>query len=488
MYSRKIKLIRALVENEKLSSTELMKKLQIGQRTLRAEIKEINDTLKKENVYIHSLSVGGYYIKSEEKEFIREKLEGMISQSKQVIFPETPDERLLFGFAWLFFEREPVSIQKAAEKLYVSRTAMLQTKKQIQDTVRWYHGIYLESGNQGMWISGKEEVKRHVLAEIINYWTYGSILIERVITFLFGAEKYGQYISFYHVLSELLAEHGYRLIDKGIEGFSLDVFISLMRTENDFMLDETHIYHGNSCVDAASDFLGKMGYIISDNERAYFEQCLMAKRVLYTLKTEDKAGEEYTAVTEEFLAGTDRKYHTDYHKNQELIFKLSIHIMKMIWRIQQGYFETNSILKDIMDRYEKEVEMAEGINPILQKEYGITANIHEVCYIAVYLKAYSSHTLKAVVLCDLGEGIADNMIRQIKGHCGEKIQIQDKMSLAEYRMHPLPVDLLISSSRIYNVKLPEKTKIIYVDYLLKEEDLKNIQEFLLRSEKENREK
>ncbi len=57
MYSRKIKLIRALVENEKLSSTELMKKLQIGRRTLRAEIKEINDTLKKENVYIHSLSV-----------------------------------------------------------------------------------------------------------------------------------------------------------------------------------------------------------------------------------------------------------------------------------------------------------------------------------------------------------------------------------------------------------------------------------------------
>lgn len=160
----------------------------------------------------------------------------------------------------------------------------------------------------------------------------------------------------------------------------------------------------------------------------------------------------------------------------------------MIWRIQQGYFETNSILKDIMDRYEKEVEMAEGINPILQKEYGFTANIHEVCYIAVYLRAYSSHTLKAVVLCDLGKGIADNMIRQIKSHCGEKVQIQDKMSLAEYRMHPLPVDLLISSSRIYNVKLPEKTKIIYVDYLLKEEDLKNIQEFLLRSEKENGEK
>jgi len=414
--------------------------------------------------------VGGYYIKNEEKAIIQKELEGMISQSKQVIFPETPDERLLFGFSWLFFAKEPVSIQKAAEKLYVSKTAMLQTKKQIQDTIRWYHDIYLESGNQGMWISGKEEVKRHVLAEIINYWTYGSILIERVITFLFGTEKYMQYISFYHALPDMLAAHGYRLIDKGIEGFSLDVFISLMRSADGFELDDVHICRENPCVGAVCNFLEEMGYLVTEHERGYFEQCLASKRVFYTLKTEEKAEEEYIAVTEEFLEATDRKYHTDYHKNQELVFKLSAHMMKMIWRIGQGYFETNSILKDIMDHYEREVEMADGINPILQRHYGLTANIHEVCYIAVYLRAYSYRTLKAVVLCDLGEGIADNMIHQIKNYCGEKIQIQDKMSLAEYRLHPIPADLLISGSRVYHVKLPERTKIIYVDYMLKERD------------------
>ena len=64
-----------------------------------------------------------------------------------------------------------------------------------------------------MWISGKEEVKRRVPAGIINYWTYGSLLIERVITFLFGPEKYVRYISFYQALPDLLAQHGYRLID-----------------------------------------------------------------------------------------------------------------------------------------------------------------------------------------------------------------------------------------------------------------------------------
>ena len=55
------------------------------------------------------------------------------------------------------------------------------------------------------------------------------------------------------------------------------------------------------------------------------------------------------------------------------------------------------------------------------------------------------------------------------------------MSLSEYRMNPISVDLLITGSRVYNVMLPEKTKVIYVDYLLKEEDLKKIQDYLLEN-------
>ncbi len=54
-----------------------------------------------------------------------------------------------------------------------------------------------------------------------------------------------------------------------------------------------------------------------------------------------------------------------------------------------------------------------------------------------------------------------------------KKQIQDKMSLAEYRLHPLSADLLTSGSRIFNVELPKKTRIIYVDYLLKEEEIQS---------------
>ena len=81
-------------------------------------------------------------MKQEDRAQVQKVLDAIIEESKRVIFPETPDERFLFGISWLFFLNEPVSIQKLAEKLYVSKTAMLQTKKQIQDTIRWYHGLF----------------------------------------------------------------------------------------------------------------------------------------------------------------------------------------------------------------------------------------------------------------------------------------------------------------------------------------------------------
>lgn len=481
MYSRKIRLIRALVENEEISSAELMKKLDVGQRTLRGEIHQINDILQKENVCIHSFSSGSYYIRTEDKDIVRRSLEKMIAETKRLILPETPNERFLFTFTWLFFQKKPVSIQNMAERMCISKTSMLETKKQIQDTIIWYQNIALESGPHGMWISGDEAIKRHVLEEIINYSTYGSILMGRIITFLFGAKKYEHYILLFRALPQILVGSGYRLIDKGIEGFALDIFLSLMRTEEGFVLNEIEPYQGNTCIEQICGFMEKTGYTISRAEKQYLYKCLQSKRVLYDTDLHWKSNNEFSDLITCFLTAIDQKYHTVYGSNQELKKKLTIHTEKMFQRLKEGYFETNSILSDILDHYEAEVAMANELNPLLKKRYGLTANIHEICYIALYLRAYSCKALTAIILCDIGESIADNMERQIRDYCGEKITIMKKMSLSEYRMNPVSVDLLITGSRIYNVILPDKTKVIYVDYLLKEKDLKKIQNYLLEN-------
>lgn len=87
----------------KMSSVELMDKLKISQRTLRAEIKEANKFLQRENVFIHSSSTGGYYVKQEDRAQVQKVLDAIIEESKRVIFPETPDERFCLEFPGFSF-------------------------------------------------------------------------------------------------------------------------------------------------------------------------------------------------------------------------------------------------------------------------------------------------------------------------------------------------------------------------------------------------
>ena len=315
---------------------------------------------------------GADYLKAEEKQNVQKVLDRMIRKSKNVILPETPDERFLFGFTTLFFEKRPISIQRTAEKLFVSKTAMLQTKKEIQDACRWYHGLTIEVSSKGSRITGPEKIRRHALAEIMNYYTYGAILMERVITFLFGSEKYEDYIALYKALPAILQQYGYRLIDKAIEGFALDIFVSLMRREKGFELEEdAGDYETWPCVEEICRFLEKKEYDIPKQERSYMAECLRAKRILYTQGKTYEVPEEYTEITKEFLEIVDRKYHTDYRNNEELFTRLSVHIGKMIERIEQGYFETNPTLENVLEYYEREVRMAEELNQILRKKVSI---------------------------------------------------------------------------------------------------------------------
>ena len=85
---------------------------------------------------------------------------------------------------------------------------------------------------------------------------------------------------------KFLSEHGYRLIDKAIEGFALDIFISLMRTDKQFVLEEQmdDISCENACVESICAVLCEMGYHVGGRGSICFlKNVSVQKRVLYVL-------------------------------------------------------------------------------------------------------------------------------------------------------------------------------------------------------------
>lgn len=483
MKSRQVIMIRALLQHEYVRPNEFMEKLNISLRTVRMEIHEINDVLKHKNIMINSSASKGYFIVTEERKLFYEFLNSMIQSLKEVELPETPAERFLFTFIYLAFVEGAVSVQNIADVMYVSKTVMIKTLKEIDEYLEGFNGLKLERTRKGLYLLGKEKSIRHILSETLNYKTYGSILMDKVLKFQFGQS----YINLYEFLQKelpiILYENNLTLIDKSVEGFLLDIFLMIYRNKAGLFLE---VEENKNCQSVFEEIIGQVEkllkrkkIIISEVDKQFLKECLLTKRVLYEKCVKLEPRKETVQVVDKFLAIVDEKYNTSYLKNLELKEMLVIHIDKMLYRLEQGHFEHNASVKNAKKLYKKESEMATILKDLVFRKYGYKILEEELGFIILYMGAFAKTKIKAAIISDIGESVAASMAKQINNYCGDKIQIMGNFSLNYIRQFSVDVDVIFTTVRLFNVTLSSKVKVIYINYILQEEDIKRIQQFLI---------
>ena len=105
-----------------LSGNELAKMFDVSSRTIRSDIKSLNELIKGYGIKICSSKQEGYFIPEEQKntglsvakEIYRE--EATLSK-----FPNTPSERFAFILLKLTFTKDFISMEDFADMLFVSR-------------------------------------------------------------------------------------------------------------------------------------------------------------------------------------------------------------------------------------------------------------------------------------------------------------------------------------------------------------------------------
>ena len=483
MKSRQVIIIRNLLQHEYVRPNEFMEQLNISLRTVRMEIHEINDMLKHRNIIINSSSSKGYYIVKEDRELFYEFLNNMIQSVKKVEFPETPGERFLFTFIYLAFEKGPISVQNIADVMYVSKTVMIKTLKEIEEYLDDFSGLKLERTRKGVCFVGKEKNIRHILSETLNYKTYGSILMDKALKFQFGKSYRKLYDFLQMKLPIILYKNNLILIDKSVEGFLLDIFIMIYRNKAELFLEgednEKYSEKFNKIVDKIDKLLKQEEIIISDNDKNFLKECLLTKRVLYEKSDKFEVRKDTVELTDDFLKRVDKKYNTNYLKNIELKEMLSVHIDKMLYRLEQGHFEHNSSIKNVKKLYKKELEMVTVLYNLILEKYGYKVTEEELGFIICYMGAFAKTKIKALIISDIGESVAASMTKQINNYCGDKIEIIGNFSLNYIRQFLVKVDVIFTPIRLFNVTLPPETKVIHINYVLQEEDIKRIQQFLI---------
>lgn len=483
MKSRQVIMIRSLLHYEYVRPHEFMEKLNISLRTVRMEIHEINDGLKSENIMIRSSSSKGYFILEEEKNQFNDFLNNMIKNLKNIEYPETPGERFLFTFTYLSFEKKPISTQNLADIMYVSKTVMIKTLNEIDDYIKKFKGLTLKRTKRGLYFEGNEKNIRHILSETLNYKTFGSILMHKTLKFQFGESYNDLYEFLQNELPIILYKNKLILIDKSVEGFLLDTFIMIYRNKLGFplILEDSSKYPKvfNTIVNEIEEILIEKGIQISIEDKVFLKECLLSKRILYKNSIKLEPRKESIELTQQFLLLVDKDYNTNYLSNLELKNMLTVHIDKMLYRLEQGHFEHNVSVKNAEMLYKKETSMLEILNELILNKYGYDIQEEEISFIIYYLGAFAKTKIKAIIISDIGQSIAESMVKQINNYCGEKIEIIGSFSLNYIRQFPIDVDVIFTPIRLFNINIPNKTKIIYINYVLQEEDIKRIQEFLI---------
>ncbi|RQD73038.1 MAG: HTH domain-containing protein, partial [Halanaerobium sp. MSAO_Bac5] len=131
-------LIVLLESKQAFTTAELAEKLSVSARTIRSDLKKLQAWLKEKEDVVLSIKPGvGVRLRiSEEK---RKALKQKFSKSLDYRDPYSPEKRRQLILKWLLQSDDNYTIQKLADKLYLSRTTVYKDLDKVEAWLNKYN-------------------------------------------------------------------------------------------------------------------------------------------------------------------------------------------------------------------------------------------------------------------------------------------------------------------------------------------------------------
>ncbi|MFZ2463225.1 MAG: PRD domain-containing protein [Caldibacillus thermoamylovorans] len=220
-------------------------------------------------------------------------------------------------------------------------------------------------------------------------------------------------------------------------------------------------------------------------EIAYIAMHLLGTKLLSQTKSQvdHVINDEILHLVHFVLEKTEEQLELGIQNDQELILGLSLHLKPAVNRIKFGMNIRNPMLQDIKNNYPLAYE-AGIIAGIAVKEYtGIEMDENEIGYLALHFgaaierKKLQSGPKRCLVVCASGLGTSQLIFYRLKSYFGHNLEV---VGTTEYyklkQMNLNGIDFIVSSIPIQeSFHIP----VIEVNAVLKEQDLKSIEKFIV---------
>ncbi len=487
--NRKKELLKELITQKGFITGEyLSKKMGVSPRTIRQDIKKLSSELKENNIELQAISSKGYSIDQNDQDRAKKYLESILHTSTGI--PALPMERIKFMVRVLLFEDEIVDIDTLAEKLCVSRSTI---EKDIQDVKKWFSKQGLEllyKKEQGIYIEGSEPLIRYAM---VNYFAgmdfYTALPRLSDLSEVFGAAYVNSIRQFF---TQIHKTEKINLSDADFLNLAAYLIVSISRIKKqkeikqidpEFLLLEKKKEY--TIAESISRLI-KQNFSItfSKTELMYLTKHLMQVNIISPTIQDPSMLEKKDLLKfmDRVLEKINTRYYLDFSKDDELIISLSHYLISLINRRKYKTLAKNPGLGEIAAQYPDALEIAITISNMLQEEYEITANEHEIGYIALYICAgierqkgrQERPQKKVVIICTTGSGGSQLLAVKIR-HSFPNLKIIGVYPT--YRLNEAikqNPDFIISTNPIENAECP----VVQISHLLNDEDLINIKKVL----------
>jgi len=474
-------------EPHTVTAEELARRLAVSERTIRSDMKLLQQELPGEYAKIESIRGQGYRLIVAEEKLFQSYLQEAIRAKQERLYTrvETPEERVNHLLQLLLLSNGFLKMEDLARACFVSFPTVQNDLKQVRQLLQ-QSGLDLEKRpKHGIRIAGTETEKRYFLSAFFSKqtgWQKAYGLPEAIIS---EAEIH----QVHDIVHRFVTENQLVLSDVAVQNLVTHIAIACRRIKDGQYVELAPDAMQEIIQQQAFRGAAQLTAMLEAELHLFFPQVEVAYMTIHLMGTEYAAAGKLEGqlgmpdLAEAIVAEIYEKTGMDLREDQELLKGLSIHLKPAVHRHLYGMNVRNPLLEDIKRHYPLAFEAAIIGSCAVEKEIGIQLAEEEIGYLALHIGAALERSrqkgkkIRCLLVCASGIGSAQLLRYKLQSLFSDKLDIIDTIEYYRLlRKKEWEADLIISTIPIEaeTISIP----VIHVPVILDKEAIAKLEAFL----------
>lgn len=470
--SRQVDIIKQLTKKTILTSENLANLLHVSSRTIRNDIRQINQVFPNS---IRTLQSSGYTL---DDHSLLQKIQNTYG------FEESGDKTDYQVLKKILSVAE-YNIDELSDELFISSTSLLRIVQKINQKLDHINlDVHIIRRNNNLIFIGTEEEKRKAVSHYLVHEFSSNIL------------NINDYQSFFNRAMNLkkleketisfFQSHEIKIKDIEFISFMLHVTIMVERIRNEHNI----VYENNLQIDEYYYNLGEQYYevlkkvidvTLNDYEKMYLATLFAGK--IHLNAVDDSRN--FSMLIDLILKDINEIYGYDFQKDERLKNSLLSHMVNLQNRVKYNSYLINPMLEDIKRKfpilYDVSVYMADQI----QNYFKVRLYEDEISYLTLHLMGSLERTGKTnkksvIIVSPVGNSGLQYFKKRLRQIHHYEIQLEAVLSAFEIdKIEEIKHDIILCFDENISIK---NHLVYYVKNLLNDEDIENIYDLLNASD------